>query len=611
MTTGAVPPLPRERGGAPVTMVAGSGVDGRLLRLAGVVNGSDVVALPSAGEPRRVPNGRRALVVADQVGTPRTELRVGVDMLDRAGVAWGLVLAADPLLARFALLKALLVQIAPTTGRAAVISGSYATPFDIAGPSTSGHADDRPGALFTSRCDVLLLNGHANAFDASVGPGAVLCARAGRIHDRGPAVLPCFNDGTCFRQPSSGGRRLVALMETDATVLVLSGCELMPLGPSWFRAESSLAHQAAASRSLATIVSSDVSQGVLELDLLTMALIADGRPLGEVVRAVNDRRRRHGGPGPGTGTGASGPFVLLGNPALVLTGSPPVPVPCRSVPLADGGRRWHIDLTDVGPLPAEGALVRAEMTLEESAPFLLLQRRSPDGWCRGVHHAGAGGGALYAWVAGAGAQELVVDTLGQEPWQPVRGVLAGHLANGPFWTLFLEDCRQALAGADRSTEPIERLQADTPSLIRTLASGDVALRAPAGVLIDEAAGDAVCAALWRMLHGWQRRLLDAVVHGVAEVGRLHSYGSSPYLHLVRSLESAGPCPCGEGTLTRQVFETSGGQVRRVEALCATCGGGIDDDGRHRVLLERQPVGTLAIARRMVQVAGAPGDRHPW
>ncbi|MCL9758146.1 hypothetical protein [Frankia sp. AiPa1] len=482
-------------------------------------------------------------------------------------------------------------------------------------------------------------------------------------------------------------------METDATVLVLSGCELMPLGPSWFRAESSLAHQAAASRSLATIVSSDVNQGVLELDLLTMALIADGRPLGEVVRAVNDRRRRHGGPGPGTGTGtgASGPFVLLGNPELVLTGSPPVPVPCRSVPLADGGRRWHVDLTDVGPLPAESALVRAEMTLEESAPFLLLQRRSPDGWCRGVHHAGAGGGALYAWVAGAGAQELVVDALGQEPWQPVRGVIAGHLANGPFWTLFLEDCRQALAGADRSTEPIERLQADTPSLIRTLASGDVALRAPAGVLIDEAVGDAVCAALWRVLHGWQRRLLDAVVHMVAEVGRLHSYGSSPYLHLVRSLEPAGPCPCGEGTLTRQVFETSGGQVRRVEALCATCGGGIDDDGRHRVLLERQPVGahtgralpvacrvrapadafghidlvavlemwkrghaivgppqrdvlapggeatvaltvdvpddlvegvyqlsviavvngTLAIARRMVQVAGAPGDRHPW
>ncbi|CAO5160021.1 hypothetical protein FAIPA1_10481 [Frankia sp. AiPs1] len=66
-------------------------------------------------------------------------------MLDRAGVEWGLVVAADPLLARFALLKALLVQVAPTTGRAAVISGSYATPFDVAGPSASGHAETVPG----------------------------------------------------------------------------------------------------------------------------------------------------------------------------------------------------------------------------------------------------------------------------------------------------------------------------------------------------------------------------------------------------------------------------------------------------------------------------------
>ena len=565
------------------------GADDQLVRLAGVVGGCRALAA-SAASSLHFPHGARALVLVDPATTPPSDLLELVSALDAAAAGWGMVLTTDPVLARFALLKVLLVPAAQATGRFAVVSGAYAEHDLGTGPSTLASAGG-PGhdVLIGSRRDVLVLNGHANAFDASLGEHAVLCARAGRPDDRGPALLPCFNDGQCFRRSTSGDRRLVAVGDTDATVLVLSGCDLLPWGRTWFRVEAGLAHQVAATTSLAAIASSDVSLGVLELDLLTIALIGDGHALGDVVRAVNLRRREYVNGVPAT-TGP-GPFVLLGNPGLTLQGPAPVPVPCGAAMRPGGGRGWHVDLAALGPLPAEGTVVRAVLPMAQHRRFLLLRSRPTGTWCRGIQHEVDGDAVLYAWVAGSTGETdhdgLTIDELDDEPWALVRGAVGGLLGQAPFWNLFLEDCRDAMERRGQPAQPIDQILDEMPGMMRLMAHGDVALRAKRGVLLDETAGNEMCDQLWAMIHRWHQRLLDGVVEVAHRVGRLHSYGAPPFLHLVGALDDAGSCSCGNGRLTEHVFQTADATVRRVEALCGACGGGVDDDGGQLVRFEQQ------------------------
>ncbi len=284
------------------------------------------------------------------------------------GVRFGLLYALDPVEARLAILKTLLVNRVHGDGRGSVLYADI-DPRAEGGPSMLQYAGTAEGGRrFTSRQDILVVSGHANPLDAALGGEAALCARAGADPATGSdRDFPCFNDGRCFRQPLMGRSPddragLFGVGHTDAGVLILSGCSVAALGKAWFDARHGLAYQAQQRARLACAVTASVAIGRLEFDLLALALIADGMPMGHVVAEINRVRTviHHQASAYPAGLG---PFVLLGNPCLQLSGWDVQEVTARP-----SGRALAIDLEGVRFDPDGGALLRVPVPPADRAP---------------------------------------------------------------------------------------------------------------------------------------------------------------------------------------------------------------------------------------------------
>jgi len=603
-----VPPAsacPRPANAADVRLnlvIASPGVAVDLLELAAGLCDGPILSLSAlVGEigPPLPAGAETALLLLNPDATPPPAIVAAVQRLEASRIPWGLIHVFDPVAARFAILKAMLVEHAEAGGRYGFMSSAYAPRAGDGAPEwlrPDGAAGGR--TFFEARHGVLLLSGHANALDASIGKHLVLCARHG-APDRGVDVLPCFDDGICFRQPAMGpAHDLLDPRRIRAPVLVMSGCNLLPLAKSWFATRSSLVHQAVEGEVLAVIAASVASIVRMELDLLCLALIAEGLPLGQVVAALNRVRRDvlHHATGLPPGIG---PFALLGNPKLRVEGIGIETISCEAIEDPVEGRRFLRIVPPPGAIdPGAGALLRCPIPPAAALPCLTLHDTADGAWCRGIRHDDGRQDMLYLWLGGKSAEPLLLEVSARDSWAPVRKAIDSFWAELPFWMQFLDCYRQDMQAHGHATALFDGLVADLPALARRLAASSAGMHRTAGVIASRTALTALAAAAWRELALWSETLLEATVDAMVSIGRVHSYGTPPFYRLADAIERSEPCLCPGGLMTGQAFLAPDGRSRRVEYQCGLCGASADEDGRGALRIVRIPE-TLRAGDRLI------------
>lgn len=572
-------------GNHPDLLIASPGIGDDVLELAAGLCGARVLPLSAtAGEIGNTvhPGKCTALLLLNTDATPPAAIVAAVQRLETLQVRWGLLYALDAVAARFAILKTLLVDRVEASGRFGFMSSAYAPRAGEGAPDWLRPLGSRDGrSFFEARHDVLLLSGHANALDASIGADLIVCARHG-AKNGGADVLPCFSDGVCFRQPAAGPRReLLDPRGLRARVLVMSGCNLLPLAQAWFATRSSLVHQVATESDVLAVIAASVATVVrLDLDLLCLALIAEGLPLGEVVWELNRVRRevlRHS-----TGLPAGiGPYVLLGNPALRVSGFEIETVPYEEIdPCAEESQRFlRIVPTRCTTDPGRGALLRCPIAPRGALPYLTLQDAEESAWCRGVRHERGQQVMLYLWRGGQTGEPLVLEVCSQDSWQPVRRAIDSFWAELTFWMQFLDCYRSEMRTLSHPTQLLDGLAADLPAFARNLAGISDAMRPTIGEVASRRSLLELTSAAWRELALWSDTLLGATVEAIVRTGRVHSYGTSPFYRLAEVVEVAEACLCPGGLMTGQAFLSPDARLRRVEYQCGLCGASSDEDGR--------------------------------
>ena len=165
----------------------------------------------------------------------------------------------------------------------------------------------------------LFLQGHSGPVDGSFGRAMTLCSR--EVHLPGEAIFfPCAGTKTCFRQsPMGEPPNLVNPRSLAADIVVLDGCGTFPVPGSIYAFDQSLLRGFMLGDAMAAVLSIGVSATSPGLPVLFMAALAQGMPLGEVVRLCNVLRARANSPTSSMQAGAS-PWILIGDPALRVTG---------------------------------------------------------------------------------------------------------------------------------------------------------------------------------------------------------------------------------------------------------------------------------------------------
>jgi len=572
----------------PGLLVVSTGVDPAVERLAAALGGvaAQHLPVPRAQIARSISPGRRScLMLLNPDATPPGECLDLAASLAALEIPWGLLYAVDPIEARFGILKSFLVHTVTSEGKFQFLSSAYQSPGSDADPPPGGQQPRRTTADRIAKAhDVLLLTGHANMLDSWIDSDAVLCAREGYAGSGADADLAsCFNGGRCYRQPAIGPQReLIGIRRARPKVLVLSGCNVLPLGKGWCRTTATIAYQTAQTDILGLITASVISLASVELDLLCLALIARGLPLGEVVAEINRVRRDELGQPTGLPSGL-GPFVLLGNPALRLAPFPNL-VDGR-LESTDGATPYRIS----AERPAEtasGMLVRARLPPRRSVPFLFGDG-SP---CRGVWHHREDEAFLYLlFLATASAHEpgksfeLTVEAVDQDELAPFREMLAQCWGSAPFWTMFLRSYSEDLKHCEPIVLKLNEQLAALPEHMYLLATFWGGLQLTPGILIARKTILRGIRPLWHVIDRWAGKLLDTLTDMTVEVGRVSSCGNPPFYHLAEPTSEAEPCPCG-GVLTGQIFRSPDALHQRIYRQCTVCGSSRDEDGRSMLRL---------------------------
>lgn len=551
----------------PGLLIVSNGVDKGTTQLASALCRCAPCRLPLSRSVvgRQAPAANRsALFLLNPEATPASLIQDTLATLESEGIIAGLALALDPISARFAVLKSLLVDEVSASGSLEFI-GELAR---------GGNTRQR----FEQSHDVMVVTGHANALDASIGDELIVCARAGNLGAAAAAgVLPCFNDGHCFRQRRAA-RELVGIQRAAAKILVLAGCNLAPLGKAWFQASTGLVHQASQGAAAAVIAATVESVGSFELDLLCAALIAEGLPLGAVVREINRVRREERLHSTGLPPDV-GPFVLIGNPLLHLTHFPMQTAACvpQTAPERSSSSRF---LVVPQPGPGAGPLVRCTMPTSADPPFLWHDASNKPEY-RGIWHGRADDAVLYLWLPGSDGEPLPLGCADHDPWVPARRAVAQIWAEVPFWMLFLDEHSASLQRRGLPVDELESLLAELPAWARFLSTAGLSLGLVPGEVAATEAKLALCSALWKRIHLWYRALLQTLIEIRCE-GALHSYGTSPYYQLKGISPIEERCYCGQGTVTGQGFFGLDGRQARVVYQCGSCGTVTDEDGQRRL-----------------------------
>jgi hypothetical protein len=554
-----------------------------------------------------------ALVLVNPEVAELSDVAPALAQLANQGVHVGMLYTLDPVESRLAILKSLLLDRYEGNGTYTVL---FADPDPSAddGPASLKYASSPEGRRrFSLPQDLVLLNGHANPLDAAMGAQFGLCARAGTDAPLGTGqAFPCFEDGRCFRQPLMGRQPedhtgLLSVREAYAAFLVLSGCGVATLGKSWFDPRHGLAYQCQQHGGLASAVTCGVTLESLELDLLFVALAAEGLPLGEVVDEVN-RVRATVHLQAGTYAPGLGPFILLGNPCLRLSGfrmqeATAVPGP---------GGVLRVDLNTVR-LDADGsALLR--VPLPTGPPPLIFLHAAPEGaWCRGVWYPGRDGTFLYLWLRAEsedghpkGALELEVCS--DDPTAAVVAATENSLQQVPYWMVALNTFRSRWGQVTPPPDSLDAVLAALPGMVSDLSLAATALRPAPGVLGNTGSARAIAGLLWRTLGDIDSALLRCLVDSACRFGTLPLAGWEVNFRRVESLDGVGRCACG-GPVTGQLYRyPDGGPLRRANYQCPRCGPIGEDDGRRLLHVTELPA-TVAQGNELTVSAAcsAPDD----
>lgn len=364
-------------------MVALPLVDAQLVALAEHLSGRPAVH-DVESDPRLQGPGATALVLLDRDSPTDAAWQVFA-LLGARGIPFAVVLTDGGPAGRFSLLKALLF---PTVEVVDV---------DRSDTLLAEHA----GMAGATR-RILMINGHGNSIDIGDG-GAVICPR----HDAAPSEMaglyPCFGDRRCFRQPLFGrnpesAEGLIDPARFRHPLVLLLGCASFALGDEPFARRGTILWRMAESDALAAVATIGVFYHDLNVETALLALLLEGRSLGETVRIFNTWYREVYGRTIPACEGF-GPLVAVGNPAFRLEsgllrtfpGAPAVEaglgVPSAAIGFTEGGlgivkiegnKRGEGQLLSVPP-PATGAGVWIAGARGNEGPSTYVLVRSSAG----------------------------------------------------------------------------------------------------------------------------------------------------------------------------------------------------------------------------------------
>lgn len=575
------------------------GVDAGLAGLGGAILGAEPVRLDSVVSPgasQVAPAPSSALLLVNCRAAKTSEVLEHASILSARGWRLGLIYDSDPIESRLAMICALLISDLPKLSSMALLSSQRSPAADVGAPAWLIDPAEVGAAELGAPRDLLIVSGHSNPQDALFGTEHALCSRAGIRHSTasvGPA-FPCFSSGECFRQAAFGrdGRDATGLLDVRsvaARVLVLAGCQTAPLGDGWSDPDANLAVQLQHSDADAALVTACTSIERLELNLLLTALLYDGRSLGEAAHLVN-RARRVVHLQASSLPGDLGPLLVLGNPELRFEAQPIRTMPVRSLP--DGG--FAVDLDGVSVDRVRGAFVRLDL---EGATSLLLSvtRKPEDVWCRGAVVPGENGVSVYLFLgvpAGqpttlAGAIEMLPGT---DPAAGAVATLGAHLAQIPFWMIYLESFRQAAVERGESVEAdaLRESLALMAPFAQSLSLAATALRARPGVVGDGRRLEELCDAALIEASSLASVLLQCMILVSGRFGTMHSAGWEDHFERVDPIGPLDACMCGaQMWATRSRYLGNPG-LERAEYQCARCGPIGEGDPRSLATLTECP-----------------------
>jgi hypothetical protein len=578
---------------SPGLIVASPGVEANVADLAAALSGSRVCHLPLTPADASHARHPSALFVLNPAETAALSILDAIAFLERENFAWGFALATDPVMARFSLFKALLPNQVRATGALEFIGRA--------------HGDERSiDARLARKTDVTIICGHANTFDLSLSPNDILCARAGDAGAQGAEdVFPCFNDGRCFRRdPHRPPPTLHSAHSSGATILVIAGCGVMPLAPHRIDFSRGLVHQASAGRSAAFLATCAETVERPDVDLLCASLIAEGRPLGDVVREINAERRGVRGDSTGFPPGI-GPFLLFGNPRLRLAGFPMRRITAVSQ-TDDQQNRLLLARSSAG---RDDMLLRVELPPASPGTYVALKALSGNVGQAALHRRGDDRVAYVLAGPALEDAELVIKETPSDPWHPVAQCAARAWSEFAFWPMFIDDAASTLTKGGKLRRDLEGMAARLPAQARSFSRMGTSLRSQPDILVSERRMEWIADVLWGELAAWSRTMLALVVR-LRHVGPLASYGASPYFAPTPAEEDPVPCFCRSSKQTGQRFSAATGVPARILRQCGLCGASIDEDGRSLLRVLDLP---LRIERGAMLVcdgeAAAEGDAY--
>jgi hypothetical protein len=602
----------------PLRIYISPGVDGGLAWLAAALCQTKPLSLPGGAVLRESESASAALVLVRTDATSVNDTAAGLAALSAAGIRIGLVLVADPIEARYAVLKALLADHVAGIGAFALLAPQLPAARAAGVPDCLCDSDLARGPeLFRAPHDVLLLSGHATPIDASFGRSLILCGREGAeaAGSQGTAY-PCRSDGACFRQRLVGRgaqdrEGLVPLTAARSAVLILSGCNVAAIGRSWFDPAEGLAYQAQQTVALAAVVSTSMMSRRLELDLLLLALLAEGCDLATATQTVSrfrtERLQHTAALPPGIG-----PSLVLGNPNLTVEGIRLQRV--AAIATSPDGITLPLDTVEMPR--ATGALIRVELA-HLPAGSLHVTDRPEDVFCLGVVHDTPDGptpACLYLWLGcredAAPPRRLSLEHVPPQADAALVATVENVLGEVPFWTVFLAGYVRQARNAARPAAVFEGALAGLAVDASDLCELANALRERPGALCDLAHDAAMQAATWDSACGLSATLLGAVTEIACLFGTVQSHGWDTRLERLGSAGPFGACLCGSGEVWGQRYRMpDGGERQRIEYQCASCGPIGEDDGRRLLRAMVVPRAAMAGATIVCEgVAAAPADR---
>jgi len=587
----ASPSQPRYTRGLPDVVVASNNLDPAVRDIAAALMGAPVRDIRSLTKHESFASSSRPAVMA--LLTPddmESATLAALEALTVQGGTFGIVPVENGWRGRLSTIKALTISTIPYAQGFRVING-FCDEQALKGAPTGVFGTEVALDEPLSRIpDVLLLCGHSNAWEMTVRPDLILCSREGidqntELPDGDGVYLPCFHGAGCPIQVKQAKGLywrdgLTSIASLRSRVLVLWGCNLVRFGTILRRG---LVFQACQSDTLAVISATEPLSGSLAEQASLLGLIAEGRPLGDVVAVMNKTLKQTYC----MTTGQIGPFILFGNPNLTLRGSA---VHYAAVEMTEHGIKMPIPKQSSAS--ESGCFVR--ITPPESG-YVSIRTKPPGVWLQGSY---LSTGDCYAWVKSDPGEEssdsltVLLDRPPDDPFEEERVALCRVRDSLLNWLILLERFKQMASDPEDVqffTDSLAKLPAAF-AMLRWISLKREPVQWRALWTWDDAFGNAPGSKMLDDIGTMSTTFLDSVLWAI------RTFGADRVLQALPGIPQRGtqpepekPCDCGRGRLWRRMYlsGTDDSVCNRGEYQCEICDALDIDDGRR--LMQLQPI----------------------